>query len=469
MSKFIHIFFLINTIFIFSIEAQTKIHCKLEDQQEKAIPYASIKLSPGHLGTITNANGFFEIKLTNQQEFDQIQISCIGYESKIISIDSVLKTTWNNRPITFTLKKQSYQLQEVTVGKQEILKDAQQIFANAIDELPNLLDDKAHIGKYYFRQSHRLDTSINRLIEAAVSIYDPGFNKNIKDCKFNIDQLQSSLDNRNTNYKDLLGHYLFARKKKRHFGDPRIKSNSSYKDTLIQKILIEDLDHEKASFSKFYISTNMIRGTQKGRRKKSLRISPFFKNGRPIITKSFLKEHKFKLDSILMYNDDPVFKIKILPSKKYPPIKYQQHSQIPIGMAYIRIKDFAFLYLDYGYINNPNYKHSRGKLKFHFRFKVKFEQFNNKLYLSYLHSNRFDYNSDLSRKRRVIQELSITKIISNQDTINKQLNTLNWKGDIYEKLPYNQEFWNNYSSMLPTDEEQLLKINLIKEIQKKKK
>lgn len=469
MSKFIILSLLINIISVFNIKAQSKLSCKLEDHHKRAIPYASIKIMPGSCGTITNKDGYFEIKYLNKDEFENIKVSCIGYQTKTFNIDSLLEIQKTNRTINLTLKKQSYQLQEIIISKQEILKDAKQIFANAINELPNLLDNKPHIGKYYFRQSHQLDTSINRLIETAVSIYDPGINNSIKDCKFNIDQLQSSLDNRSKNYKTLLSDYLYSIKKKRLSGDSRIKTNSSYKDPLIQKYLLEALDHSKASFSKFFTSTNMIRSIQNVRRKKSLRINPHFKNGRPIITKSFIKEHRFKLDTILMYKNDPIYRIKILPNKKYPQIKYQKHSLIPIGIAYIRIKDYAFLNLDYGYIKNPNYKHYKGKFRYYFHFKVKFEEFNKKLYLSYLYSNRFDYNSDLSRRRRLIQELSISEIINNQDSINKQQNTLKWKGDHYEKLPYNKEFWNNYSTMLPTHEEQLLKNNLIKDIKNKKK
>ncbi|WP_320017636.1 carboxypeptidase-like regulatory domain-containing protein [Labilibaculum manganireducens] len=467
MYKFILALLVTSIAYTFSTLAQTKLNCRLEDSQHQAIPYASIKIMPGLLGTITNADGYFEIKYTSTNELKNIQISCIGYQTKIFPIDSLFDQEKKKQEIHLTLKKQSYQLQEVIVGKQEILKDAKQIFANAIAELPHLLDDSPHIGKYYFRQSHQLDTSINRLLEAAVSIYDPGINNDIETCKFNIDELQSSLDNRNIDYKKLLHQYLYARKKKKHAGDPRITSNSSYKDPLIQQYLLQDLDHSKALFSKFYIATNMIRGIKKGNRKKSLPINPHFKNGRPVITESFIKEHQFKLDTILMFNNDPVYKIKILPNKRYPNIKYQERSLIPIGIAYIRISDYAFLDLDYGYINNPNYKYSKGKSKYYFHFKVKFKESNKKLYLSYLYSNRFDYNSDLTRRRRLIQELSNTEIINNPDSIRKQLSTLNWKGDQYEKLPYNEKFWKNYFSLLPTQEEQLLKDNLIKKLSDK--
>jgi len=469
MLKSIILFLLASIIFNLNLRSQSKLSCKLIDDQNQGIPYASIKIIPGNFGTITNADGYFDIKFSDKTKLDKILVSCIGYQSKFFLIDSLLKIQKKKPDTHIKLKRQSYQLQEIIVGKQEILKNAKQIFANAITELPKLLDNKPHIGKYYYRQTHCLDTSINRLIEAAISIYDPGNKFNIKDCKFNIDQLQSSLDNRNIDYKTQLQRYIYSRKKKRYSADPRIEANSSYKDTLIQKYLLENLDHNKASFSKFFTSANMLRSTHKGKRKKSLPINPHFKNGRPIITKSFIKEHQFKLDTILMYKNDPIYKIKILPSRKYPTIKYQQHSLIPVGIAYIRIKDFAFLNLDYGYINNPNYKHSKGKIRYYFHFKVKYEEFNNKLYLSYLYSNRFDYNSELSRQRRLIQELSNSEVINNKDSISKQFGTLNWKGDHYAKLIYNQTFWENYSTMTPTDKDQLLKNNLIQKIKNDKK
>lgn len=461
------VLFLILIFWILDILGQEKISCKIKNYNNQPIPYATIKFMPGNMGTITNSNGFFEFSLKCQNELKYFQVSCIGYQTRIFSIDSLLTNQKINRPIKLLLKKQNYKLFEIIVKKQKILKDPNQIVSNAINSLPNLLDNKPHIGKYYYRQTHRLDSSINRLIEAAISIYDPGFMHNINQCKFNVDQIQSSFDNRMIDFKDLLDRYFFQKKKRKYYYDSRIKSNSSYKDTLVQRYLIEDLDHHYASFSKFFISTNMIRSKQNGKRKKSLRINPHFINGKPIITDSFVREHKFKLDTFIYYNNYPVYKIKILPNKRYPKIKYLEDSKIPIGYMYVRVKDYAILYLDYGYTNNPKYKHSRGKLRHYFQFKIKFDEFSDKLYLSYLYSDRFDYVSDLSRRRRIIQELSISKIITDQNTINNKLQNTTWDDDIYKKRPYDPEFWKNYSIMLPTQEEKLLKDDLIKSLSKK--
>jgi len=212
------------------------------------------------------------------------------------------------------------------------------------------------------------------------------------------------------------------------------------------------------------------------KRKKSLLINPYNTEGRPIITKSFVIEHRFKLDTILMYQGEPVYKVKILPNKKYPQIKSQENALIPIGISYIRVKDFALLYLDYGYINNPQHKHYKGNMGFYYRFKIQFKEYNNKLYLNYLSYTKSDYNGtthyknlNLKRKGRqiVTQELMNTKIIKDKDSANKILNTLEWDANQYRKRTYSKEFWDKYSIILPSHEEQLLKEKLKKEISKK--
>ena len=458
----------------FSLFSQNKLKANIASSDKEPISYASVVLKGTSLGTISNANGDFELALPVDDTNQQIFISCIGYKSQKYDIDSLLRIQKNGAVPVLRLAKQSYQLQEIIVGKQEILKDAKQIFANAINELPNLLDNQPHIGKYYFRQSHGNKTSINRLIEAAVSIYDPGISHKIEECKFNIDELQSSLDSRHQDYNFLLSYYLRLNKKKKMLSDSTLTKNSSHKDPIIQEHLINAFDNNKASFSKFFTCTNMIRAAQKDKRRGSKKVNPWFVNGGPLISKTFMKRHRFKLDTIVLYNGEATYKIKILPNKNYPGLEKQKNSFIPIGVSYVRVKDYAFLSMDYGYINNPKNKGYRfrgerhggfkGKFYYFYLFKIKFKEYNNKLYLSYLYSRRKDYNN---MSDRFIQELVNTEIINDQNVVNTQLNQLNWKGDHYEKLPYNKEFWDKYSIMLPTTEQENLKKNLQQELLKK--
>jgi len=461
----------------FSLFSQNKLKANIASSDKEPISYASVVLKGTSLGTISNANGDFELALTVDDTNQQIVISCIGYKSQEYAVDSLLQIQKSGETPILHLSKQSYQLQEIVVGKQEILKDAKQIFANAINELPNLLDDQPHIDKYYFRQSHRDDSSMNRLIEAAVSIYDPGISHKIEECKFNIDQLQSSLDNRDIDFKSLLRVYKYMAKKKDVPKDSLLLNSTNHNDPIVKELLINSLDNSKASFSKFFTATNMIRAAQKERRKSSKPVNPWFVNGGPLISKTFMKKHRFKLDTIIQYNGEATYKIKILPTKNYPGLEKQKDKFIPIGVTYVRVKDYAFLSLDYGYVNNPKYKGYRfrgerhggfkRKFRYYYKFKIKFKEYNNKLYLNYLYSSRGDYGDDLSGRQKVIQEMVNTEIINDQNIVNTQLKQLSWKGDHYEKLPYNKEFWDNYSTMLPTLEQEKLKKNLEQELLKK--
>jgi hypothetical protein len=469
-------------VFPYSGYSQNKLKGHISNSDREAIPYASLVLKGSSRGTISNPNGDFELALADKQKGQYLSISCIGYKTETFSVDSLWKVQRDSQTINLILPSHAYQLHEVVVNKQEIVKDPRQIFAKAIEQLPSLLDASPHIGKYYFRQTHRDDSSMNRLIEAAVSIYDPGINYKIKDCKFNIDQLQSSLDNRIFDYEVLLGVYRLIQKRKNIVKDSILINASSYNDPIVQQHLINAFDNNKASFSKFFTSTNMIRSAQKERRKSSKKINPWFVNGGPLISKTFLKRHKFKLDTIIQYNGEPVYKIKILPNKNYPGLEGQRDKFIPIGIAYIKLKDYALFDLDYGYINNPKYKGYRfrgkrhggfkGKFYYHYQFKISFKEYNNKYYLSYLYSKRGDYNSSLRMKtgngrQLLIQELVNTDIITDRETVQNQLGKLNWKGNQYEKLPFNKSFWEKYSTMLPTIEQQNLKENLELELLKK--
>ncbi|RKE00125.1 carboxypeptidase-like regulatory domain-containing protein [Marinifilum flexuosum] len=461
----------------FSAFSQNKLKANISNGEQKAIAYASVALKGTSLGTISNLNGNFELALPSDHTKQQIVISCIGYKSQAFSVDSLLQIQKKEGIPKLYLNKHSYQLQEITVGKQEILKDAQQIFTNAINELPKLLDDQPHIGKYYFRQSHGNKNSINRLIEAAVSIYDPGISHKIEECKFNIDELQSSLDNRDIDFKSLLRVYKYMAKKKDVPKDSLLLNSTNHNAPIVKERLTNNLDNSKASFSKFFTATNMIRAAQKERRKNSKPVNPWFVNGGPLLSKTFMKKHRFKLDTIIQYNGEATYKVKILPNKNYKGLECQERKFMPIGIAYIRLKDFAFFRLDYGFITNPKYKgykfrgerHGtfKGNYKYHYLFKIRFKEYNSKFYLNYLYSIRGDYNDDLSGSHKVIQEMVNIEIINDQDIVNQQFKQLNWKGDHYKKLPYHKEFWDNYTIMLPTTEQENLKKNLEQELLKK--
>lgn len=492
-----------------NVFSQNKINGRLINDKQQAISYASISIENTGKGTISNIDGKFELYILDENKNAKLIISCIGYKSAIFSVDSIFTLQKNKQAILLQLSKESYRLHEVIVRKQEILKDPKLIFSKALQMIPKHLDSLPNVGKYYFRQTHRNDSTMNRLIEAAVSVYDEGVNTNIDHCKFNVDQLKSSYDNRVSPHEINLDAYRqWAERGKGKFDmkvDNRIPkakgtiytTDTIWKDPNIQNYLTNMFDKTFASLDGFYKKTNMLRTSTNRRRKRSKLINPGFSKGGPILTKSFVKEHTLKLDTILMYNNEIVYKIKILPNKKYPGLEGQRARYIPIGWAYIRLKDFAFLGLDYAYITNPNnkgYKYKgnyhggfNGKYQYKFQYKIRYKEFNNKLYPSYLYYYRSDYNNaeyanmfitpnsvylniPTTIGRQVcIQELVNTEIITKKETVQNILESKKWENNQFEAIPFNKKFWDNYSVMLPSIHEQTMTKQLEKELLKKRK
>lgn len=485
--------------FCLSVISQVKIQASIVNNDNKAIAFANIFFTDTSKGTMSNIDGMFELAIPNILKKRQISFSCIGYKSAVFSLDSLLLLQKKGHKIKLVASKVSYNLQEINVARKQILKNAKQIMSNAIDRIPDLLAKEAYIGKYYLRQTHKDASKTTKLLEAAISIYDPGISSDIRKCKFNIDQLQTSIDNRIVSYKILLNLYSYMLEKKPELRDYRIpetKKNkysicvdSMWENPVIQNYLNEFFDTYHASLFGFFCQTNMIRSAKKSRRKKSDRILPERDYTGPSITSSFIKEHSFKLDTILMYNNEAVYKIKILPNKNFPHIKYYKNYFLPVGWAIIRLRDFAFMGLDYAYIKNPNIKkycpHFIKNVKYLFKCSIKFKEYKGKLYTSYLSLEKSDYNDwynhdymflDADEKNKaqkskgrqiIIQEIINTDIITNTNKISEDLNQLEWIGNQYEQLPFNKDFWDKYSSSLASDKDKIMKEKLLQNILEK--
>lgn len=447
-----------SVLYLLGISKQNSI--KVINEKNQPIAFANISINNTNFGTITNADGFFEISIDETMKNNHLLISSIGYQHVHYPIDSLIQIK-TDTSIILKLKEKSYLIDEITVNKQTI-PSPKEIIDSAILKIPQFLSQDASIGEYYFRQSHWNDTAMNRLIQAAISIYDPGIKSPIESCQINVDELQTSLDNRSIDYKNLLSFYKY----KNDNLNPSINSTSSYNDPGVQNILIDHFDSQNASMNHFFIKANMIRGYQEGKRPYKKIFTKDIKQRPLLTTESFTKEHDFKLDSILLYGNESVFKIKILPNKKYPKIKYQEDGLIPIGIAYIRARDYALLGLEYSYIQNPSHKHYSWSLPVYFKYEVRFKEVESKLHLNYLSYSRRDYNTQLLLEEHKIksdivkQELINTNIITTKTIVDKIKAETKWNANHYQERPYNGEFWKTYSTFMETQEQKHLRENM---------
>jgi hypothetical protein len=99
-------------LFIFvSSSAQVLIFGKVLNQSNKnGIAYANIGIANTGVGTISNEDGTFSLRIPLQNSGDTLRISAIGFAKRNISIQSFTKQS-----ISIELKEETVQLNEVTV------------------------------------------------------------------------------------------------------------------------------------------------------------------------------------------------------------------------------------------------------------------------------------------------------------------------------------------------------------------
>jgi len=203
-----------------------------------------------------------------------------------------------------------------------------------------------------------------------------------------------------------------------------------------------------------------------------------------MLNSSFVKEHRFKLDTISSYNDELVYVIKILPSSKSKKFMYESRNLIvPVGKLYIRTHDFAVLKMEYSYILNPN---KRGTRDYNYRLKsngsgimfktiATYQEYYGRMYLSYLYKlskDRFAYS--LSQKRAsnftkgyffVEREFLVNEIIIDPNQIKNIYETYEWDDQLFQKhSPYSKEFWGNYNVIKETPIQEKLRKDLEQKI-----
>jgi len=100
-------FMLLSSVIIF---AQTTITGTVNDVSLGGpLPGANIKISTKAVGTTTDFNGKFTLKITDTPPFT-IEISSLGYQTKIIEV------TKNNQTIIIGLKENATSLDEVVIS-----------------------------------------------------------------------------------------------------------------------------------------------------------------------------------------------------------------------------------------------------------------------------------------------------------------------------------------------------------------
>ncbi|MBT8317594.1 MAG: carboxypeptidase-like regulatory domain-containing protein [Lutibacter sp.] len=128
-------------LFIFSVVfSQVKISGVVKDNQNQTIPFANILFVGSTTGTVSDENGAFYLE--SEKNYTQIEVSFIGFETKIVSIKS------RDFDLTITLEELAAQLKEVFIYSGKVKKKDNP----AIAILKKIWAKKRQNGIYLFDQ-----------------------------------------------------------------------------------------------------------------------------------------------------------------------------------------------------------------------------------------------------------------------------------------------------------------------------
>ncbi len=145
----------------------------IDNETQKPVPFANIRLNDYYYGTSTNLEGRFELKLKQDRftESNLLKISCIGYKSIILQLDKVDPSRYQS----ITLEPQLNSLDDFVVrgarARRKENNQAKTIVMDAIDRIPNNKAKTNYLAKSFYRHYCKEDTSYVRLTEAAIELY----------------------------------------------------------------------------------------------------------------------------------------------------------------------------------------------------------------------------------------------------------------------------------------------------------
>ncbi len=159
---FISIFLSVTNIMM-GQDKQELIGIVLDEENNLPVPYASVILHSQSIGTATNNDGDFVLKIESGIQLDTLIVSSIGYESKKL----VLKTMDLSEKLSIKLKQSITQLEEVVVN----LPDAEELIKKAWTKIPQNYRNDPMMMKGFYRETIQLDQKLISLAEAVISIY----------------------------------------------------------------------------------------------------------------------------------------------------------------------------------------------------------------------------------------------------------------------------------------------------------
>ena len=412
------------------------------------------------IGTISNTDGKFVLIVPKQHESDTLVISSIGYKT--------FKTAVNefDNAIEIYLEEDIASLDEVLLFGEIRPKTGNDIVLRALKKLPENLPDSSYIQKGFLRHKERNPKEFKWLIESAITLYDSSYQSSSeKNLKINVDQVRKSYD-----LRDVDSLFTYASYLKDQSRDFNIKAKNLKRDTIKTTSLIKAI---KWNDDRINGLENLFQGKLNLLRNSNVTEALFDEN--------ILESHQFILDTILVDNDREIYKIKITKGEKFIGLNtkgiYNEGFQAN-GWIYVYWDNYAIKQIEYELTAASNAQKSRSKTlfgtKINHKLVISYVDIDDKMYPKYIYyetpklvnvglkqikKNNSEEKERYNKEERyyyTVQEFLFSEIILDKEIIKEVLTLDEWDSDIFSSKPYDKEFWQNYNTLLESEEDEKL-------------
>ncbi len=322
----------------------------IDSKTKEVIPFATVKLKDKTIGVISNADGHFKFPARYRGSGNSIEISCIGYITKTISIDQLSEGQVN----VVLLQQATKELSEVLIKAKKLKELApHRIVQMAIDRVPQNYPRQPYSYAAYYRDYQWKEGAYFNLNEALVDVYDSGFQS--------IDQLATHIR-------------LYEYKKNMEF--PRDSTTET------------PYDNKPASFDKGknkYIPDAVLPPFG-GNELSILRVHDAIRNYQEVsysfvdqMSKDFVNNHFFTLIGEIYLNKIPLYLIEFK-SK----LSVSGPTHYAAGKIYIQKSDFAIHKLEYAVYNK-----TMKEVQTMYDIQVEYARTDSLMYLNYISFNNF--------------------------------------------------------------------------------
>ena len=136
---------------------------------KKAIEYVNVAAIGTNVGTITNEDGEFTLKVNKALNSKEIQLSCLGYYNALITTANI-----GNGAQTFLMTPESFVLSEVQVFSWRHPRD---LVRAAIDKIGDNYEMRPNMLTGFYRETIQKRRNYINISEAVIEVYKDAYNR----------------------------------------------------------------------------------------------------------------------------------------------------------------------------------------------------------------------------------------------------------------------------------------------------